>query len=80
MTILIKAQEQREQAVWTLPEREDFEAEAAAAQSLGSMAPPGGQRGWARLGLEDVTGVRWLGGGLVAELCLTLATPWTVAH
>ena len=37
---------------------------------------PGGEE-W---GSEDVTGVRWFDGGLVAKLCLTLVTPWTVAR
>ena len=36
---------------------------------------PGGEE-W---GCEDVTGVRWFADGLVAKLCLTLVTPWTVA-
>ena len=36
---------------------------------------PGGEE-W---GYEDVTGVRWFADGLVAKLCLTLVTPWTVA-
>ena len=27
-----------------------------------------------------MTGVRWFAGGLVAKLCLTLVTPWIVAH
>lgn len=40
VTILIKAQEQREQAVWMLGEREDFEAEEKAAQSLGPRWRP----------------------------------------